>query len=353
MSSTRPWRLRSPGRRERAEPRDRLEQLVLAVALHAGHAEHLARPDLQVGAVEGAPPVGLEHGPADREHGFSRGARPPVGGLLGRAADHRLGQLVRARRRDLACEDGTAGAHHGDAVGGGEDFGQLVRHQDDRAPLRPQERERFQETVHFERRQHRRRLVEEERPRPPVQLLDELDPLALAEGEVRHFAVRVELQPEGRAELLDGARRGRAVDPGPAARLGPEHDVLRHRERLDQREVLVHHAEAKRERVARPGEPPRDPVDRDLARVGRHQPEEDREGGGLPRPVLADERVDLAAADREVDSVVRDHGAEALGHTAQLRGQAGVILVGHTEFAADGFSPGGPADPSVRRRRAP
>ena len=45
-----------------------------------------------------------------------------------------------------------------------------------------------------------------------------------------------------------GARRGDARGEQRAA-LGAEHDVLEHGEILDQHEVLVHHADAERDRV--------------------------------------------------------------------------------------------------------
>src|SRR5262249_44377121 len=86
-------------------------------------------------------------------------------------------------------------------------------------------------------------------------------------------------------------------------------------------EVLVHHADAGRDRVARAPEAPRMAVDQDLARVGLQQPVEHVHQGGLARAVLAEQGVDLAGLDDQIDLVVGDQIAEALRDAAQLEFQ--------------------------------
>ena len=75
----------------------------------------------------------------------------------------------------------------------------------------------------------------------------DLDALALAHAQRRDDAARIELQPvsvEHFADLgLELALRNFGVEA--------ERDVLEHRQRLEQREVLEHHADAEPARRAR------------------------------------------------------------------------------------------------------
>ena len=79
----------------------------------------------------------------------------------------------------------------------------------------------------------------------------------------------------------------------------------------DEPEVLVHHPDPRRERVARPSKR-RVAVELDLALVGPVQAGEDVHEGRLARAVLAEQRVHLAHLGLEVDAVVREHAREAL-----------------------------------------
>ena len=89
--------------------------------------------------------------------------------------------------------------------------------------------------------------------------------------------------------------------------------------------MLVHHRDA---RSARPrcgswittGRA----VDEDLARVGRHQPEQHVHERRLARAVLTEHAVDLAPHHRQVDVVAGGDRAEALGD-AIARSIAGLL----------------------------
>ena len=63
---------------------------------------------------------------------------------------------------------------------------------------------------------------------------------------------------------------------------------------------------------AGPGDGDGRPIEQDLALVGRGQPVQDVHERGLARAVLAEQRVDLAGADLEVDRVVGDDAGIAL-----------------------------------------
>jgi hypothetical protein len=83
--------------------------------------------------------------------------------------------------------------------------------------------------------------------------------------------------------------------------------------------VLVHHADAGRDRVARRAELGRLAVYQDLALVGLGQPVQDVHERGLPCPVLAEEGVDLARGYRQADPVVGREQAEPLGDAPELK----------------------------------
>ena len=68
-------------------------------------------------------------------------------------------------------------------------------------------------------------------------------------------------------------------------------------------------------------------VDADLTLVGVVQPVEDVHQGRLPRSVLTEQRVDLAAAEIEVDVVVGEDARKGLGDPAQLEDRT--ISLGH------------------------
>ena len=110
-------------------------------------------------------------------------------------------------------------------------------------------------------------------------------------------------------------------------RLGGEHDVLRHRHHRDEHEVLMHHPDAGVDRGLRRAELHRLAGDHDLALVRVVEPVEDVHQGRLAGTVLAEERVDLALAQVEVDVVVGHGAREALGDVAHLEHGAG--RVGH------------------------
>ena len=87
--------------------------------------------------------------------------------------------------------------------------------------------------------------------------------------------------------------------------------------------MLVDHADAAGDRVGRPGDGDRLAVEQDLARVGREQPVQDVHQRALAGAVLAEEGVDLAGPDEQVDAVVGDDAGEALGDAAHLEARGG------------------------------
>ena len=169
------------------------------------------------------------------------------------------------------------------------------------------------------RREHRGRLVEDEHPRVAGERLDDLDALLHADGEVVDERVGVDVEAEPLGDLAHLRARRRQVEPPAGLRLlVAEHDVLGDGEDGDEHEVLVHHADAGRHRVAGAGEVLDLVVEEDLALVGLVQAVEHVHERRLACTVLTEERVDLSSLDGEVDVVVGDQAAESLRDAAKF-----------------------------------
>ena len=297
-------------------------QLGLAVALHAGHPDDLAPVDSQAHAVHhGA--VLIAHGEAlDHQGGLvGDGGLPGVGdGQL--RADHHLGQVVGGRVAGVHRAHGPALAQHGDGVGDLEHLVELVVDEQDGGAGRLELAHVAEQLVHLLGDQHRGGLVEDEDLRPPVEHLDDLDPLALAHLQGLHQVVGVDVEAVGPAHLVEMVPGRLEVDPAEGAhRLGPQDDVLQHGELVGQHEVLVDHADA--QLYGPGGRAQLHPAssEADGPRVGGLHPVEDLHQGRLARPVLAADGVDLAGGDGEVDAVVGHDPREPLGDAPQLYGR--------------------------------
>ena len=287
--------------RDRAHPRKRLGQLGLTVAGDPGHADDLAAMDLERDIVQRQQPV-CAHGRqvADAE---SRLAAAPEGLLVahaeGRAPDHHACQLALVCRPRHRAHHAAA-PHDADPVADHPDFAELVADEDDREAVRHEAAQGREEGFHLVRHEDRRGLVEDEHAAVARQGLDDLDPLLLSDRELLDDGIR----PHGDAEPLGrlhhcSARRGE-VQPGAPGTA--EDDVLGHGHGLHQGEVLGHHAHACRDGITRGADARRPPVDADVAGVGSRQSIEDAHQRRLAGAVLAEQRMDLAARQVEVDA---------------------------------------------------
>ena len=161
--------------------------------------------------------------------------------------------------------------------------------------------------------------------RVAVERLHDLDALLLAERELPDPRARIDVHAVALRDLRDATLDRAPPQPERAARVAvvAEHDVLRDRERLDEPEVLVHHEDARVERVARRVEVDAAAVQRDLALVRPVEAGEDVRERALAGAVLAEQRVHLADGGFEVDAVVRDDAGEALRDSAHRNGRRG------------------------------
>ena len=160
--------------------------------------------------------------------------------------------------------------------------------------------QRLEQRVRLVGREHRGRLVEDQHLRLFVERLQDLDALALADRELPDARPRVDRQAVALAELphlVDDRARIDSEAP-PDATPVAEDQVLRDGEALDEPEVLMNHADARVDRVARRAEADRRAVQADLAFVGAIEPAHDVRQRRLARAVLAEQRVHLAGRPR-------------------------------------------------------
>ena len=168
--------------------------------------------------------------------------------------------------------------------------------------------------VASDRREHRRRLVEDEHLGVAPEALDDLDPLPHAGRQVADARVGIDLEPVLLADLGHALTDVARVESADVA----ERHVLPHRERLDEREVLVHHADAVGSSVDRILDLDRLAVTAHLAGVGDDEADQHLHQRRLAGAVLTEDAVDAPGAQGQVDVVAGDDSAEALGDADQL-----------------------------------
>ena len=185
----------------------------------------------------------------------------------------------------------------------------------------------LEQLVGLGRRQHRGRLVEHEDFGAAHQRFQDLDPLLQADRQFADDGVGIDLEtvfaPEFGELLAD--RASALGEQRPA--LGAEHHVFEHAQRRHQHEMLENHADAVADRFARRADPDRLAVDADLAGVGFIEAVEDRHQRRFAGPVFADDAVDDAALDDQIDVVVGVNRPEALVDANEFDG--GRRLNGH------------------------
>ncbi len=217
-----------------------------------GDADDLARAQREVDPVEDhhAAPV-AQPDPLRDKHGGARPGRRLVELQPHLPADHQLGQLLARRIGGAPLRHHFAVAHDINRVGDRHDLAQLVRDEDDGDAACAQGLQDAEQLIGLLRREHGARLVEDQDARAAIQHLHDLDALLLADRQVADERVGIDAQPVVAAEPLDLAARCREAVAQQRPGLGAEHDVLQHRERVDQHEVLMHHPDAAPERIAR------------------------------------------------------------------------------------------------------
>jgi hypothetical protein len=236
------------------------------------------------------------------------------------ATDHHRGQLLLGRLVGRGRSHHPAMVQDRDAIGDLEHLVELVSDEDDRCAGLDQRSHDSEQLLGLLGGKHGRWLVQDEDVRLAVERLDDLDPLPDADWQVLDQRVGIDPQAVLLRHLDDALARRLLVEPpkGAARGLHPEHHVLGDGEDGHEHEVLVDHADAGSDRVARAAERHRPVVNQDLALVGLVEPVQDIHERRLAGAVLAEQPVNLTGLHEQVDVLVRDHAREALGDPPQL-----------------------------------
>ena len=298
----------------RAQPGQRVRQLLLPVAADAGDAVDLAAAHGEADIVD-ADAAGPPHGQAlDPEPHL---AQRPAAAFRRCAlfAHHGTGERLGIEARGFgAGEHRLAAAHHRHPRRIADHLAQLVGDQDHRVAV---VREAAHEGERLERLlvgQHRCGLVEDENAGAEQQHLKDLDALLLGDGEFADDSAGVHLESHlRRLRCHRLSRIARTADAERAA--AGEHDVLGDSEALHQLVVLVDHADAEPGCIGGRGDRGGPAIHRDRPLVRRVEPAGDVHQGGLAGPVLTEERVDLAPVAGERCPAQRRPGIERLACT--------------------------------------
>ena len=283
----------------RADARQRLQQLGLAVAGDPGDADDLAPPHREADALHA---LDAERRPRPR------GPRPPAPSRPARAG------VLSTRRVTLRPTISSASCSGVvSAVGSvattrpcritvttsvtSRISRSLCVMSSTRLALGAQRPQDAEEVVGLLRREDGGRLVEDQEVGAAIERLEDLHALALADAEIGDARVGIDLQVVLAAQALELGARARQPRAEPEAALDAEHDVFQHRERLHQHEVLMHHADPRRQRVLRrlriaAGSPSHE----DLAAIRPVIAVQDAHQRRLAGAVLADDAVDRSAA---------------------------------------------------------
>ena len=251
-------------------------------------------------------------GPLDR-----RLRRGPCGDGA-RAGDH-LDEVGARQVARVGIADGLAVAHRVDAVAQPQHLVEAVRHEDHRAAAIADAAHRAEDPLDAVRVHRRGRLVEHEQAplvheRAGDRRRPALPDRRLVDGP-RDVDLDAELREHRPRATVDAAPVDRA---GPAGTAAAQEEVLGHRLRTDEVQLLVDHRDAVLQRDVRRAQHDLLAVERDRARVGLDHAAEHPDERALAGAVGADETEDLAGADGEVRRADGLDAAEALAHALHL-----------------------------------
>ena len=266
--------------------------------------------------------------PCAESFGRAEAAAQGLGDFLQVGADHHLRHRARGLALRVAMRDHLAAAQDGRRVAERHDLVQLVGDVEDRAAARRQLSQGLEQLLDFLRRQHRGRLVHDQEFRVEQQSAHDLDALALADAQRRDDPARIELEVIGFEHPIEFGEQFARREAGVEAK----RDVFEHRHRLEQREVLEHHADAEPTSGARIGDADGRAVEDDLALVGREDAVDHLDERRFSRAVLAEERVNLAGLDAQIDVVIRADARKGFADAGEFQAQGSFDI--HLNFTS-------------------
>src|SRR5439155_6608111 len=206
-----------------------------------------------------------------------------------------------------------------------------------------------EDLVGLTRREHRRRLVEDQDAGGEIELLEDLDLLLLAGRQRADRRLEIDLERHVLQELVQPAMLGRPVDDERKVR-ARQREVLGHRHARHEREMLVHHPDPVSMRVARASDDALDVIDDHGALIGRVVAHHALDEGTLPGAVLAEQRVKRAGLEGQGDVVESDQRAESLRHSGDREARWGDLGRWRGDAEMWGALETGPSHLETRRR---
>ena len=172
----------------------------------------------------------------------------------------------------------------------------------DAQPLAPQFADDFEEAIHFLGRERRARLIHHQKPRILRKGLGDLHDLLLRDCHVPTALFRIDHRAEALKELKGAAPLLPRIDESRLHLLLPQKDILPRAQVGHQVELLVNNPYSRLlARVGR-GKFGRAPVDQDSSPGGRMRSPEDFDESAFARPILSQQRKNLARLQREIHS---------------------------------------------------
>src|SRR6267143_4479192 len=287
-----------------------------------GERRQLEPPLLQQGEQRGERAMQLRHGQRQSpptgtgtDRGHAADATDRIHEILGDAvAERELDDVLRAERRDQlawrAERDDLAVIHDRDAVAQPLGFLHVVRREQHGAASGAKPADDLPQLPARVRVETRRRLVEEQQLGLAHQRARHRQPLLLSAGERHHARLPLFVELDEREHFLDRVRL--------AIKRSKQREYFADRELVGELRCLQLNAQPLAQRAPGSAFAPRRPQNLDVAAVGRRQPLEDLDGGGLPGAVRAEQSKALARAHGEIEARDSHDVTEALGQRATV-----------------------------------
>ncbi len=306
----------------RGKPADQPPEGRLPIARNADDAKNLAAAHIK-GNIAQPRLAGFDKADATGAEQRRAGLLRLAHGAADAPADHEFGKLRPAGLRRAAFRHGLAATQNHDAVSRRQHLAKLVRNEHQRQPFARHDLERGEEGFGLALGQHGSRLVEDQHARIAVERLKDLHALALADREIADPRIGIDGEPEARGDPEQLRPRLLPARAQAEQRLGTDDDIVEHGEIGGQREMLMHHADARLDRGARLARRQGLAKGPHLTLIGDVMAEQDVHQRRLARTVLAQQRKDFALAEREADRVIGGEAAEALGDAAHFEHRFG------------------------------
>ena len=289
----------------------RIEQFALPVSGDAGHGEHLARANGEVDVLErdreGS--AGRNGEIADLDANIPRGLAPLPLNARNIGADHHSRKRSGGLLLRVAVTRHASVTQHGRAVADALHFFQPMADVEHGPPLCLQLEQRLEQPVRLLGCEDRGGFIQDDELRVLQEGADDLDALAFADGKVRDMRIGIERQAVGLRQCRGFFGNLRERDAG----VERQRDIFRHRQCLEQREVLEDHSDAERPGLAWRAYGHRLAVPEDLPFGRIEDAEQHLNEGGLAGTVLPEKGMDFAGTDIQVDPGAGGEIAEMLG----------------------------------------